>query len=95
MPWVRKGRTFEGFEVKDDFYNTPTWRRFRLVYIAIHPLCRLCETNGRITRATVVDHITPINQGGAKFDERNLQPLCASCHNAKSAGDRWNKIKTE
>lgn len=32
-----------------------------------------------------VDHIEPVSKGGHKFDERNLQTLCRSCHHEKTA----------
>ena len=32
----------------------------------------------------VVDHITPINQGGATLDWNNLQAMNSKCHNKKS-----------
>jgi len=34
-----------------------------------------------------VDHITPISEGGHPFDESNLQTLCASCHEQKTAAE--------
>lgn len=91
LPWARKAAAFEGMVVKDKFYNSTAWRRFRHGYIARHPLCRACYAKGITTAAKVVDHITPINQGGEKFDEMNLQPLCDRCHNVKSVNDRWGK----
>jgi 5-methylcytosine-specific restriction enzyme A len=33
----------------------------------------------------VVDHVVPLKDGGARFDRANLQPLCVSCHNRKTA----------
>jgi 5-methylcytosine-specific restriction endonuclease McrA len=41
-----------------------------------------------------VDHITPLADGGAPFDHENLQPLCASCHNRKSAMELAQKKRT-
>lgn len=35
--------------------------------------------------AVVVDHVVPIKDGGARFDWVNLQSLCVSCHNRKTA----------
>lgn len=32
-----------------------------------------------------VDHITPISEGGHKFDESNLRTLCKYCHYEKTA----------
>lgn len=31
-----------------------------------------------------MDHITPINEGGDRYDFNNLQGLCDKCHNKKS-----------
>lgn len=48
------------------------------------PLCEECQRRGITTLAQVVDHIVPINRGGAKLDMANLQSLCHPCHNRKS-----------
>ena len=62
------------------FYASTAWRNARKRYIEQHPICEIC----RRAAATVVDHIRPINQGGAPLDEHNFQALCAVCHNKKS-----------
>lgn len=43
---------------------------------------------GRLTQATVVDHIVP-HRGDQKlfWDESNWQPLCKPCHDKKT----WNE----
>lgn len=51
------------------------------------PLCRRCLGKGTITPARVLDHIIPIEQGGAKYDMDNHQPLCDTCHNIKRASE--------
>jgi 5-methylcytosine-specific restriction endonuclease McrA len=66
------------------FYQSQQWRRVRKTYLEAHPLCVECQAKGVITPATIVDHIKPINIGGARFDFNNLQGLCDSCHNKKS-----------
>lgn len=35
------------------------WDRERLIFIRAHPLCVMCQEQGRVTAATVVDHIIP------------------------------------
>lgn len=58
------------------------WRRLRAQVLCETPLCVACKRQGRFVMATVVDHI----DGDATHDDRaNLQPLCASCHSAKTA----------
>ncbi|HSH84369.1 MAG TPA: HNH endonuclease signature motif containing protein [Guyparkeria sp.] len=41
----------------------------------------MCQQIGRVTAATVVDHIVP-HQGNKElfWDRSNWQPLCAPCH---------------
>jgi 5-methylcytosine-specific restriction enzyme A len=62
------------------------WQRYRLVFLADHPLCVECEGQGAIEPATVVDHITPHRGDVALFwDGANHQPMCTACHNRKTA----------
>lgn len=37
-----------------------------------------------------IDHIIPIEQGGAELDNDNLEATCKRCHAKKSAGERRN-----
>ncbi len=69
---------------KDKFYDSKAWRTIREYVLARNPLCRLCEGN----QAVLVDHIIPRQQGGADLDLDNLQSLCQSCHNQKTAKER-------
>lgn len=65
-----------------------TWRRLRGAVLAAEPRCVRCLAAGRVRLATEVDHIVPLDQGGARLDPENLQPLCHSCHVQKTAEDR-------
>lgn len=88
-PWVVKHKPFERtVHSNSKFYNSRTWRKLRRSFLDANPLCVACESNGVVTPATVADHIVPINKGGESLDENNLQPMCARCHNAKSAKDK-------
>lgn len=68
-------------------YNS-RWQKARVRYLHSHPLCVECKKQGRITQATVVDHIVP-HRGDQKlfWDESNWQPLCKPCHDKKT----WNE----
>jgi 5-methylcytosine-specific restriction protein A len=35
----------------------------------------------------MVDHIKPVSIGGSRLEQSNLQTLCNSCHNKKSANE--------
>lgn len=61
------------------FYGSKAWKIKRDKYIANNPTCKSCGAVGR-----EVDHIVPLNQGGDKFDDSNLQTLCRSCHAKKT-----------
>ncbi len=78
----------EAPKATDPFYLSVRWRRFREWYIANHPLCVRCQADGYIVRATIVDHVVELKDGGAPYDESNTQSLCLSCHNTKTALER-------
>jgi len=59
------------------------WQQLRAYVLAREPLCRDCWKRGRVVPATDVDHIIPRVKGGSD-DDSNLQPLCHSCHSAKT-----------
>lgn len=83
-------------EFSRNFYNTPRWREIRKLKLTTTPFCEECRKNGTIIKATMVDHITPIKQGGNAFDLDNLQSLCWSCHSRKSVleGSRFGSKKS-
>ncbi|WP_038202268.1 HNH endonuclease [Xenorhabdus bovienii] len=73
------------------------WNKARLAFLQQHPLCVMCHQQGRVTGATVVDHIIPHKLKGALasgnkteiakaqklfWDTKNWQPLCDSHHNS-------------
>ena len=57
-------------------------QRLRKELFARTPLCVLCEQAGRVTIATIRDHIVPLSQGGSDT-EANTQALCESCNELK------------
>lgn len=59
-------------------------RRARL--LRDQPLCKACESAGRVALATELDHIEPLSRGGVD-DESNLQPLCYRCHKTKTQAE--------
>lgn len=48
-----------------------------------HPLCVVCQQAGRVTLATIRDHIIPLTEGG-RDDTSNEQAICQACHDAKT-----------
>lgn len=64
------------------------WKKYRLAFLAAHPLCVLCQAEGRITAASVVDH-HPAHKGDyAKFwNASTHRPLCAPHHDRITVGE--------
>jgi 5-methylcytosine-specific restriction protein A len=61
------------------------WRKSRSRFLKVNPLCLNCQAEGKLVKATVVDHIVP-HRGDKKlfWDESNWQPLCKRCHDRKT-----------
>lgn len=62
------------------------WRTASRAYLARNPLCAECRKEGKLTPATVVDHIIP-HRGDRKlfWDQGNWQGLCKLHHDRKTA----------
>lgn len=74
-------------------YDTQVWKRVRRAVLADNPLCVMCQRIGVAHPATDVDHITPIEKGGAWYDPDNLQPLCHEHHSIKTLGDKGHPVR--
>ena len=61
------------------------WERARLHYLHDHPLCVQCDKLGKLSIATVVDHIKSHGGGADRalfWDVDNWQSLCKHCHDS-------------
>jgi 5-methylcytosine-specific restriction protein A len=94
-PWIpertpkpHQHRPNQGRYERSDQYDTTRWRNARKYHLLLNPLCVECKKAGRITEATVLDHILRVNAGGEFWDSNNWQGLCSPCHNRKSAKER-------
>lgn len=58
-------------------------QRRRAELFARQPLCQWCAREGRVTLATIRDHIVPLAEGGAET-ESNVQALCQACSDVKT-----------
>jgi 5-methylcytosine-specific restriction protein A len=65
------------------WYTDRKWRKKRAALLAREPLCRMCKAEGRITEATIADHIEPHRGDRQLFWFGALQPLCGNCHSSK------------
>lgn len=63
------------------------WDIFRRYYLRKYPLCKKCN------RPSIIPHhIIELKKGGAKYDEKNILPVCVSCHN--QLHDRFHKKRS-
>ena len=72
------------------FYSSGAWQKLRaLIKIRDNGLCQSCLADKRIVVGTIVDHIVPIKvEWTLRLTESNLQLLCHSCHELKTAEER-------
>lgn len=70
------------------------WGKARAAHLALYPLCTMCQAEGRITQATVVDHIAPHKGSELLFwDSGNWQSLCKEHHDRDK--QRFEKSGTD
>lgn len=74
-------------------YGSNRWKKIReLKMKECGGLCQECLKKGFIVKAKVVDHIVEVKDGGCEFCLENLQCLCQSCHNKKTARAREGRV---
>ena len=82
--------------------GTARWQRLRRSVLARDGYrCRICGRPGRME----VDHVQPVQRGGAAWDTGNLQALCRGCHIRKTRREnrreltpaeiRWRELVAE
>ena len=68
-------------------YKTTRWQRIREAQLRAHPLCQMCEAQGRIVAATVCDHVTPHRGDELKFYAGPFASLCKPCHDSTNQAE--------
>ena len=64
-------------------YKTARWVTIRLAQLFDEPLCRMCAADGRVTIATVCDHVEPHRGDVERFFAGPFQSLCKLCHDSR------------
>jgi 5-methylcytosine-specific restriction endonuclease McrA len=92
-PWqktVNQGSTY----TDTSFYRSAPWRALRARKLQINPFCECDDCNGKKVIADMVDHIIPIELGGAALDINNTQSMRNHpCHDRKRAREKNEKYK--
>lgn len=67
--------------------NTTKWLRLRRDILTKQPICQRCQAEGRLTAATEVHHVRPVEEAVTlaekrqrMYDPTNLRALCHDCH---------------
>ena len=72
------------------------WQKARAAFLRDNPLCIECKRSGRLTAATVVDHIVPHRGDMARFwDTGNWQALCKRHHDQKTMRELSGALQYE
>ncbi len=83
LPESRPSPSARGYDAR--------WVAFRSATISSNPerwlRCTACRKYVSDPSQIHIDHITPLAQGGAKYDPDNLQPLCKWCHGRKTRAE--------
>ena len=73
-------------------YSTKRWKMLSKKLLTIFPFCAKCLLEGRHTPADIVDHIEEIIDTPERaYDAKNLECLCHTCHNRKTAQAKRNR----
>lgn len=72
-------------KLRQKAYNDVRWRRLRMWYYSLHPLCEVCLSKGKVVPGVDVHHKQSFIVDGEikweKFlDGNNLQTVCKECH---------------
>ena len=71
-------------------YKRKSWLERRRRQLMKQPLCEECMKRGRVSLATVADHVEDHKGDLSLFLHGELQSLCFSCHSIKTNKDHSN-----
>lgn len=83
-----ENRKFYGGRRNSHIYDSARWRRLSIKKRTVNPFCEVCEKNGIMNSADVVDHIIEIEDGGGAFKWDNLMSMCHHHHNEKTQREK-------
>ncbi len=72
------------------WYNSKRWKQKRAELLITNPLCVMCNAQGKVTPATVADHIVPHRFDRHMFWQGELQALCHEHHASSKQREEAN-----
>jgi 5-methylcytosine-specific restriction protein A len=76
----------------EPFYLSPEWRA--LMAAIIKARGRRCQQCGRTDCRVFGDHVVELRDGGTPLDPSNILLRCGSCHSAKTARVRVERMRS-
>jgi 5-methylcytosine-specific restriction endonuclease McrA len=85
-PWipVAEKRPYKQHAARTSDYDSAEWKALSLQVRREQPIC---QEPGCTKPSKATDHISPVRAGGDMWARANLQALCWSHHQAKSAAE--------
>lgn len=91
MPYLQKPAKQKNRQINREdrrkIYDTSQWRKLRSAYLQQHPLCQLCQQEGKIVPAVDIHHIISFMSTNdhlkrlvLAYNPDNLMSLCKECH---------------
>lgn len=74
------------------WYTHSRWRTLRKSVLARNPCCVFCAKQGKITLATICDHVIPHKGDRVLFWRGPFQSLCETCHNSTKRIQEGGKL---
>ncbi len=90
-PWVpppAPPKPYQQHRSRTADYDSPEWKAMSKRVRTEEPIC---SVDGCSKPSRAADHILPVRLGGGFLDRANLQGLCWSHHQSKSAKERHIK----
>jgi 5-methylcytosine-specific restriction enzyme A len=82
---IERERSARRRKATSGVYKTKLWHHRRLQVLSRDPICADGRVCGHNRLSTEVDHVIPLEQGGAPYAMDNLRGTCTDCHQAKTA----------
>lgn len=77
--WDRRSEAAKAYR---KWYNLPMWRARRAAQLSAEPICTRCQKEGRLTPATVANHVIPHRGNWDIFIGGRLESLCKPHHDS-------------
>lgn len=76
------------------WYKGRAWQAIRRQQLTTEPLCRMCQAEGRVTAATVCDHVEPHRGNWDRFIGGPFQSLCKPHHDGAKQSEEHHGFST-